>query len=310
MESLKEKGIGLTEKFSLLLVFNLALIATAVSQGLDTTDYFPLNVGDIYSYRNAYPCPPDTVRERYYPLLSSTIDTVWIEGKKYFVQDRFFLSPDTLRIDKQGNVVMRNWGEDKVFYRMNAAVGDTWSFSLRNHQGHPLFFRATLQSRSDSISVHAGQFQRCLRFRIYSGVEPNDDWLAPGIGLAFRCVQEPIELYEAQVKGIKYPLVTSVEENKFSPMAELALYQNYPNPFNTETTIEYSIPTKGVVNIEVYNVLGQKVRTLLSQQQETGRHQVVWDGKDDNGRAVSSGVYLIRVRCNSRDQVIHAVYLR
>ncbi len=103
--------------------------------------------------------------------------------------------------------------------------------------------------------------------------------------------------------------MTNVEEKPSAPML-FTLYQNYPNPFNSGTIIEYSIPTKALVHIEIYSILGQKVRTLFSQEQESGRHQVVWDAKDDNSRTVSSGVYLIRVRWNGKNQTIHAMHVR
>ena len=102
--------------------------------------------------------------------------------------------------------------------------------------------------------------------------------------------------------------LTKVHDAKSTVPDDFVLHQNYPNPFNSETVIEYLIPRKGAVDIDVYNVLGQKARTLLSQEQESGKHHLVWDGKDDSGRTVSSGVYLIRLRWNSKNQSIHAIY--
>ncbi len=77
---------------------------------------------------------------------------------------------------------------------------------------------------------------------------------------------------------------------------EFALEQNYPNPFNPETTIRYRLDKPGAVRLEIYNLLGQKVRTLLDQTQNAGEHLIKWDGQDDTGRAVSSGVYLYRLQ--------------
>ena len=76
---------------------------------------------------------------------------------------------------------------------------------------------------------------------------------------------------------------------------DFVLQQNYPNPFNPTTTIEYSIPTRSHVTIEVFNVLGQKVRTLLDESKSVGSYQVEWSGTDDAGRPVSTGVYLYRL---------------
>jgi hypothetical protein len=69
------------------------------------------------------------------------------------------------------------------------------------------------------------------------------------------------------------------------------LRQNYPNPFNSNTTIMFELPTEGHVNLVIYNVLGQRVRTLAEQMLSAGRHSIMWDGKNQAGEPVSSGLY-------------------
>jgi flagellar hook assembly protein FlgD len=75
-----------------------------------------------------------------------------------------------------------------------------------------------------------------------------------------------------------------------------ALDQNYPNPFNPETTIRYRIPNPGVVELTVCSTIVQKVRTLLNSREKRGEHAVQWDGRDDFGKRVPSGVYLYRLK--------------
>jgi len=70
---------------------------------------------------------------------------------------------------------------------------------------------------------------------------------------------------------------------------------NYPNPFNPTTSINFSLGQMTDVSLEIYNVIGQKVRTLVNGQLEAGQHNVVWDGRDDHGKGVSSGVYFYRL---------------
>jgi hypothetical protein len=88
-----------------------------------------------------------------------------------------------------------------------------------------------------------------------------------------------------------------VEQDGIIP-ADYLLFQNYPNPFNPETRIRFYIPGAGsqVVRLSVYNMLGQEVRTLLSGPVEPGEHRVVWDGLDQQGRPLGSGVYLYRLQ--------------
>jgi hypothetical protein len=74
-----------------------------------------------------------------------------------------------------------------------------------------------------------------------------------------------------------------------------ALHQNYPNPFNASTTIMYELPLLGHVRIEVYNILGQKVVTLADCVEPAGIHRVTWNGLDESGSTVPSGVYFYRM---------------
>ena len=74
--------------------------------------------------------------------------------------------------------------------------------------------------------------------------------------------------------------------------AQMELDQNYPNPFNPSTSIPFALPnTHGDVRLEIYNVIGQRVRTLMAGPMDSGFHTVVWNGMDDTGRAVGAGLY-------------------
>jgi hypothetical protein len=77
---------------------------------------------------------------------------------------------------------------------------------------------------------------------------------------------------------------------------EFYLTQNYPNPFNAGTTIQYGLPVDEQVELAIYNLLGQKIRTLVSERQEAGVRQVVWDGANAQGVHTASGVYIYRIQ--------------
>ena len=74
-----------------------------------------------------------------------------------------------------------------------------------------------------------------------------------------------------------------------------ALLQNYPNPFNPNTTIEYQLPKTGNVEIHIFSINGQLVKTLESTHQTIGTHSVVWDGKNNDGQTAASGLYIYQV---------------
>ena len=75
----------------------------------------------------------------------------------------------------------------------------------------------------------------------------------------------------------------------------LRLRQNYPNPFNPRTRIEYELPQSGLVRLAIYNIRGQRVRTLIQSHRRAGVHGLGWDGRDDAGMPVGSGTYFYRL---------------
>lgn len=94
-------------------------------------------------------------------------------------------------------------------------------------------------------------------------------------------------------------VVTGIEHVTELPK-QFALSQNYPNPFNPSTIIKYQLPQTSDVVLEVYNILGQKVRSLVNGRIEAGYHEVVWDARDDNGAAVGSGIYFCRFEAGGK----------
>ena len=105
-----------------------------------------------------------------------------------------------------------------------------------------------------------------------------------------------VGLSEPKMPGFGSRVTLNEEElDVVTSPAGYALSQNYPNPFNPETTIRYDLPEGGVVRLFLYNLSGQKIRTLVDVHQMAGSYSVTWDGTDETGRAVASGVYLCRM---------------
>jgi hypothetical protein len=105
------------------------------------------------------------------------------------------------------------------------------------------------------------------------------------------------------------PYTTGIAE---APRAgQVALYQNVPNPFNPTTTIRYDIPDAGGwVRLEIYDVRGRSVRTLVSERQAAGRRSVMWDGRNQFGRRVPSGVYLYVLRIDGNEAIKKLAIIR
>lgn len=104
-------------------------------------------------------------------------------------------------------------------------------------------------------------------------------------------------------------VVAGVLELQSTPR-EFALHQNFPNPFNPDTTIKYDLAESADVTLQIYNVLGQVVRTLVaSEAQNAGRYQIRWNGMDDRGVPVSSGVYFYQITAGGKFQQVQKLML-
>lgn len=92
-------------------------------------------------------------------------------------------------------------------------------------------------------------------------------------------------------------LYTDVEDNNSASLPETFwLSCNYPNPFNPVTTIEYGLPRRSHVTIEIYNILGRTVRSLVDREESAGWYAITWDGMNDDGESVATGIYLYRLK--------------
>ena len=99
--------------------------------------------------------------------------------------------------------------------------------------------------------------------------------------------------------GINYPVAN--DDNTITPIASM-LQQNYPNPFNPTTTISFDMPKSGKANLCVYNVKGQLVKTLVNGTIAAGSNNAVWNGDDNNGNAVTSGIYFYKLTANGKTE--------
>ena len=127
------------------------------------------------------------------------------------------------------------------------------------------------------------------------------DWVAPGKYPVYYIMS--VELFYAVDQDStndtisKLIYYTAVEDTDVisSPLS-FTFSQNYPNPFNPTTRIEYSLRKTSHVKLVVLNILGEKIKTLVDEPKRSGNHVVVWDGKDDKGKEVASGIYFYKIK--------------
>lgn len=167
---------------------------------------------------------------------------------------------------------------------------------------------------SDSVDLHFTRFgaDNTVKFYIYQGEFPSELALLDSTSESTITIKELTEgqTYYFRVTALDdqgnetgFSNLLSIDIDQTSSVAEepgllpdeFVVHDNYPNPFNPSTTISYGLPMDARVEVSIYNVRGQRVRQLLERDQTAGFQSVMWDGRNDAGRPVPSGVYLYRI---------------
>ena len=102
--------------------------------------------------------------------------------------------------------------------------------------------------------------------------------------------------YKIQIRDMADLGQLGIDDDFAGIAREFALYPNFPNPFNPETRIRFQLAENSDVKLMVYDVLGRKVRTLVSDRMDAGHHVINWDGLNDAGTDVASGMYVYRIK--------------
>jgi len=114
---------------------------------------------------------------------------------------------------------------------------------------------------------------------------------------------------EAAIMICPKPSAVEGEEGSLTPR-DFELYQNFPNPFNNQTIIKFNLRRPAEVTLTIYNILGQKVKTLMKGRLNAGAQTVSWDGKDDKGNDLSSGIYFYQLRAGKASQTKRLLLLK
>lgn len=121
--------------------------------------------------------------------------------------------------------------------------------------------------------------------------------------------QEGISLVSTDAKEISFDTDFSKVTGRILPTS-YSVSQNYPNPFNASTVIRYSLPENSRVRIEIYNILGQKVRTLVDEHQTAGYKTIEWNGANASNQTVASGVYFYKIDMGKHSEVKQMTMLK
>ena len=156
----------------------------------------------------------------------------------------------------------------------------------------------------EPAGVHRASGELILADVNTSGLEPVEVELAARQAVSLAQLERRLEAYTGDFGAGLVELEVERVPRTFR------LYANRPNPFNPETSIRYALPQAEQVELRIYNLQGQLVRTLVSARQAVGVHEVRWNGRDEQGRMVSSGVYLYRLEAGSFEQTRRMLVLK
>lgn len=250
---------------------------TKTSYELDSL-WYPLQMGNTWTYQRK-------MSEMHHILIEdvvtvSIIGTRMIEGNQYAC----FLDGRCFRVDDYRNI----WIQGKLYYNVSAVYQGIYQI--------------------EEIIVPAGQYQGVMfRFPEKPGIDmimPELSFLTPGIGQIYYSfstdygIFEKWELLSATINGQQIPsaVIESAKPIQF-------VLQNFPNPFNSSTTITFTIPSDTPATLAIYSISGQKVRELMNGTQSAGTHSAIWNGRDERGNPVSSGIYFARLETGKQAQI-------
>jgi hypothetical protein len=230
------------------------------------------------------------------------VHVVWgtLEQNRFFshffeIEDLAFLNPAEIQTNAEPYICVDDvylhtssivWtNNDQIFYGQ--------IFFPQNYLTNP----TSLSEANQSKKFHPSVCYKNFRYDSLDAVWTEGN--APPYNIIYRRIEKN---YGAQ----------AVEQNDNNPQfsKKFVLKQNCPNPFNSITTIEYEIPQMDLITIEIFDLLGQKIRTLVKQHQSVGVHLVLWDGYDDQGKLSTTGIYLCRLLVGKQQSVQKIAFIK
>ena len=243
-------------------------------------------VFDLYFPNPAGPCEEGAQYADDFKVLVSTddgdswtlIDSTMATGVWYWASYMYNLEPyvseaSSFRVGFQYTDCGGEWAYGVAIDRMAIKMGDdfTW-LTVSPFRGNVSAFAGY----NDSMSVQIGAFG------VYDDFSMEDELLVESGNVSFNI-------------PITFGVQVSVDDNAVTPM-EFALEQNYPNPFNPETNISFAVAENSKVNISIFNLVGQKVVTLVNQNMDPGVYDVKWNGTNERGALLPTGMYFYEMR--------------
>lgn len=271
----------------------------AITNDTDLREFYPLKPGNIWKYEmeqlgthtELRKCIKDTVLSDNYTYSKISVRNFL---NKYSTGDDVHYE----RIDSLGNIYS-DFDHISIGkrYKLSTCVGDTF------YTSYGYLYRLDNKFYYDDDILNKTSVMLVLRLKEVPW--GNDIYFSKGLGVRqinVEGVGGPDLLVGAVLDGISYgdttSITTSVEEI-IAGVKDYDLLQNYPNPFNPSTTLRYYLSRPSHIVLEIYSFIGEKVKELVNKEQHSGTYEITWNGKDENSKEVSSGVYFAWLKLTS-----------
>jgi len=282
-------------KYFILRYFILAIIVFLSSSKLsgqthDPLSYFPHHLNNYWEYihfdPNGLPFGYSSRKVDLDSLLANGNYLVRLGGISYNI------NTTTYQVLQLGGTVL---------YELDASLGEWWYYYYHDSTH---FSRARVIDEYDMLLFSVPTSVKVID---YWSIFPEDSlwdfrhYLATNFGLIGKDVEgaDPESWITCSIiENIQYGncMFLDIDVNPSSaPNDDFKLDQNYPNPFNQSTHISFKIPRAVYVDLSIYNILGEKVITLVNRVKFPGRHSVEWDGLDESSSEVPSGIYMLKL---------------
>ncbi len=269
-------------------IFLWSITSLSVAQSIDPLRLFPHHLDDYWEYEHYDPsCNPFG-----YSTKTVTLDSLLPDGNYLVEVGGWIYYVDTTA----KKVFLPGPKDTTLYYKLDAKLGEKW------YTSNSEWYWAVV---TDIFTTPILNEVKVIEFWGKSEVDSlwmYTDYLQSDFGLIRQdveggCPFGDMILSCCIINGIQYGVCVLGMDNAFqtSVIDGFRLFQNYPNPFNQSTVIRYNLPRAVLVNLAIYDLTGRKIRKLVQTVQPAGEYEINWNGTDDSGKMVSSGVYVAQL---------------
>lgn len=265
-------------------------MSNAIAQPPSHKFHYPLDIGDFWVYRRQENSFTTTQTRK---VLG---DSLLPNGKLYRIIEEHSPPYGTFSsFERLGEMNEIRGPNESVLFKLDIKVGDFWTYSLSNGS-HDSAFSQVFEIADTALWSNTFKFARIESFTLPDSIPlgfGRSLILVDSIGIFFEGFESgKLELQGAIINNKIFGNITSVPSMKNNPGENIiSISMSYPNPFNHSTIIEYRLKRSASVKIAIFNVVGERIRLLVDSFQSPGTNKVHWNGQDDIGQLVASGIY-------------------